>query len=52
MVPTPGRGPVMREDLLWGVWELVSFEIERVGGEPVFPYGRDAVGQIIYSPDG
>ncbi|MBI5018242.1 MAG: lipocalin-like domain-containing protein [Deltaproteobacteria bacterium] len=42
----------MREDSLWGAWELVSFEVERVCGEKSFPYGKDPVGQVIYSPDG
>jgi hypothetical protein len=38
------------EDFI-GTWKLVSFELRR-GNEVSYPYGEDAVGFIMYNPDG
>lgn len=39
------------EDLLLGAWSLVTWEIED-DGSTQFPLGRDAAGQLMYTPDG
>jgi hypothetical protein len=36
---------------LVGTWRLVRWEIEREG-ETRFPYGDDAIGQLVYTADG
>ncbi len=41
----------MRERF-WGTWRLVAFEVELASGETAHPFGRDAVGKIIYGSDG
>jgi hypothetical protein len=38
------------EDFI-GTWKLVSFELRR-GNMVSFPYGEDAIGFIMYNPDG
>ena len=35
-----------------GVWRLVSFELRSVDGRVTYPFGRDAVGYIMYSEEG
>ena len=35
-----------------GNWRLVSFAIRREAGEPIFPFGRDAEGSLIYTAEG
>jgi hypothetical protein len=34
-----------------GTWKLISFETHR-GEEIMYPFGEDAVGYIIYNPEG
>jgi hypothetical protein len=35
-----------------GVWRLVSIELRSEDGRVTYPYGRDAVGYIMYSEEG
>jgi hypothetical protein len=35
-----------------GAWRLVAFEEETPDGETVYPYGKDAVGSLIYDSSG
>ena len=35
-----------------GAWRLVSYEVRRRDGERVYPYGREATGQLMYTADG
>ncbi|QGP80502.1 lipocalin-like domain-containing protein [Sphingobium sp. CAP-1] len=35
-----------------GAWQLVRWTTHRANGTDIFPFGRDALGQIIYSADG
>jgi hypothetical protein len=42
----------MSANPLIGTWRLVSFEVRDVEGQVTYPFGRDAVGFITYSPDG
>lgn len=35
-----------------GTWRLVSWELRSTKGEPFYPLGKDAVGQLMYSADG
>lgn len=37
---------------LVGTWELVSFVARTNGRVTGYPYGRDAVGRLTYTPDG
>ena len=37
---------------LIGTWGLISYSIEDPTGEVHFPFGRDATGFLMYSPDG
>lgn len=37
---------------LVGTWQLVSWESRDDDGTVTYPYGRDAVGYLIYSADG
>lgn len=37
---------------LVGTWQLVSFEGRLDGNPAVFPFGRDAQGELIYTKDG
>jgi Lipocalin-like domain len=43
--------PTIREQLI-GTWRLVSYETVGIDGSAVHPMGRDAVGFIMYLPDG
>ncbi|MDP9383392.1 MAG: lipocalin-like domain-containing protein [Chloroflexota bacterium] len=42
----------MNTNPLVGTWRLVSFEVRASDGRVSHPYGPDATGYIIYSPDG
>ncbi|WP_150294115.1 lipocalin-like domain-containing protein [Sphingobium estronivorans] len=35
-----------------GAWQLVLWTTHRADGTDAFPFGRDAIGQIMYSADG
>ncbi len=35
-----------------GTWQLVSWENRDSDGDVIYPYGQDAVGYIMYNPDG
>ena len=35
-----------------GTWKLVSTEVRRSDGQLIYPYGRDAVGIIMYDANG
>jgi len=35
-----------------GSWELLGWEIRYPNGKTTFPFGKDAIGQILYSADG
>src|SRR3712207_2785635 len=37
---------------LVGVWRLISWENRDEDGEVTYPLGKNAVGYIMYSPDG
>jgi Lipocalin-like domain len=37
---------------LEGSWQLVSFALRSPDGAPTYPYGKDAVGKLTYTPDG
>jgi Lipocalin-like domain len=39
-------------DQLLGAWELVSYELEIGAGRTAHPLGDDAVGLLIYTPQG
>lgn len=43
--------PTLREALI-GTWRLVRYETQGTDGSVVFPMGTDAVGYIMYVPDG
>lgn len=40
------------KDQIVGTWNLVTLEYRNSSGEPTYPMGRDAVGEIIYGTDG
>lgn len=40
----------MLKDRLVGCWRLLSFTLEREEGAPLYPFGADAVGLLIYAP--
>lgn len=40
-----------KEDFI-GTWELVSSEFRLPDGKAVYPYGRDAVGMLMYNASG
>ncbi|MBI2939020.1 MAG: lipocalin-like domain-containing protein [Chloroflexi bacterium] len=42
----------MHPDSLVGVWKLVSFESRSADGEVEHLFGRDPIGQLIYTADG
>jgi Lipocalin-like domain len=42
----------MRKNALAGAWALRSFEIRTSDGKASFPYGQDALGYLLYLPDG
>jgi hypothetical protein len=35
-----------------GTWRLVSFELRTSDGQVNYPYGKDAIGYVMYSHDG
>ena len=35
-----------------GTWKLVSFEMQGADGQVTYLFGKDAVGYIIYTPEG
>lgn len=37
---------------LVGTWRLVSYVDTPVGGEPIYSFGRDPIGQFVFTPDG
>ncbi|WP_176594585.1 lipocalin-like domain-containing protein [Sphingobium sp. EM0848] len=39
-------------DRFVGAWQLVLWTTHRADGTVEFPFGRDAIGQIMYSADG
>jgi hypothetical protein len=44
-------GSTVREQLL-GAWKLVEWSDRHSDGTIGYPFGEDAIGQIVYSPDG
>ena len=42
----------MKKEQFAGIWKLVSSEFRLLDGQVVYPYGRDAVGILIYSAGG
>ena len=40
-----------RADIV-GAWRLDSFFIDRASGERIHPYGEDALGTLLYTPEG
>ena len=42
----------MRDHPFVGAWRLVSYEARTAEGEVSYPLGRDAIGYIMYTPDG
>ena len=42
----------MSEQSLVGTWRLVSYQAQDEDGNVSYPFGQDAVGFIIYTPDG
>ena len=42
----------MTNTTLVGTWKLVSWETHSSDGERTYPFGRDALGYITYTPDG
>ena len=37
---------------LHGAWDLVEWSEQRADGSKAYPLGEDAIGQIVYTPDG
>lgn len=42
----------MEKEHFVGTWKLVSSEFKSPDGQAVYPYGRDAVGMLMYSASG
>ncbi len=42
----------MTSNPLIGTWRLISWENRSVAGQVSYPLGKDAVGYIMYNPDG
>jgi len=42
----------MKKENFVGMWKLVSYEFRLLDGQEVYPYGRDAVGILMYSAGG
>ena len=42
----------MSKNLFVGAWRLLSFEARTSSGEVSYPWGRDAVGVLLYGQDG
>lgn len=43
---------VSAADRILGAWQLVLWTTYRADGSEIVPFGRDAIGQIMYSADG
>lgn len=43
---------MMKSNPLIGTWRLISWENRSADGQISYPLGEDAVGYIMYSPDG
>jgi len=43
---------IMKKERFTGIWKLVSSEFRLLDGKVVYPYGRDAVGILMYSAGG
>jgi len=41
-----------RKNPLAGTWKLRSFEVRTTANEVTYPFGRDAKGYLIMTPDG
>ena len=41
-----------QDNLLVGTWSLVSFQLQLTDGSVKHPWGRNLVGQVMYTPDG
>ncbi len=39
-------------NFLVGTWKLLSFELRLTNGAVIYPFGREVVGQLMYSSDG
>ena len=35
-----------------GAWELISFKIQKENGEVIYPFGKNALGLIVYTDSG
>ena len=42
----------MTDNRFLGTWKLVSWEMRDSEGNVIYPYGKDAIGFLIYAPDG
>lgn len=42
----------MKKNEFIGTWKLLSFELRSQDGQVIYPYGKDAVGYLIYNEDG
>lgn len=42
----------MAENQFVGTWRLVSLELRDAEGLAIYPYGQDAIGYLMYTPDG
>jgi len=42
----------MKKESLVGTWKLVSSERHAENGEIIYPFGRDAIGQLMYDDKG
>ncbi len=42
----------MTQNQFLGTWRLVSWEIRDLEGQVIYPYGKDAIGILMYAPDG
>lgn len=42
----------MTQESFVGTWRLISFELKSVDEQASYPFGKDAVGYIMYTEDG
>ncbi len=42
----------MSKERFIGSWDLQEWKVEAENGEIFFPFGKDAIGQIVYTKDG
>ncbi|MGD0331069.1 MAG: lipocalin-like domain-containing protein [Nitrososphaeria archaeon] len=42
----------MKDNSLIGTWKLKSFEWRASDGSVIYPFGRDVLGYLIFSPEG